>query len=91
MGLELDYIPGQTPLDEDEKEGLKIPTITTRKELDEFEQLNIEKAVEWSLTRKIKLVKMFFLGVGQILRAKAKHVQNICLLCIRLMKVIINH
>ncbi|MHB8579410.1 MAG: mobile mystery protein B [Ignavibacteriaceae bacterium] len=55
MGLELDYIYGQTPLDEDEKEGLKIPTITTRKELDEFEQLNIEKAVEWSLTRKINL------------------------------------
>ncbi len=41
MGLELDYIYGQTPLDEDEKEGLKIPTITTRKELDEFEQLNL--------------------------------------------------
>lgn len=55
MGLELDYIFGQTPLDDDEKEGLKIPTITTRKELDEFEQLNIEKAVEWSLTRKINL------------------------------------
>ena len=55
MGLELEYIFGQTPLDDDEKEGLKIPTITTRKELDEFEQLNIEKAVEWSLTRKINL------------------------------------
>jgi len=55
MGLELEYINGQTPLDEDEKEGLKIPTITTRKELDEFEQLNIEKAVVWSLSRKIKI------------------------------------
>ncbi len=55
MGLDLEYINGQTPLDEDEKEGLKIPTITTRKELDEFEQLNIEKAVEWSLSRKIKI------------------------------------
>ncbi len=29
MGLELDYIVGQTPLDEDEKEGLLIPTIAT--------------------------------------------------------------
>jgi hypothetical protein len=46
MGLDLYYIPGQTPLDEDEKEGLKINVITTRGELDEFEQLNIPKAVE---------------------------------------------
>lgn len=36
MGLELDYSYGQTPLDEDEKEGLLIPTITNRGELDEF-------------------------------------------------------
>jgi hypothetical protein len=43
MGLELDYKNGQTPLDEDEKEGLKIKSITTQRELDEFEQLNIEK------------------------------------------------
>lgn len=46
MGLELEYINGQTPLDEEEKEGLKIKTITTQGELDEFEQLNIEKAVQ---------------------------------------------
>ena len=46
MGLELDYNDGQTPLDEQEKEGLKIRSITTQGELDEFEQLNIEKAVE---------------------------------------------
>ena len=54
MGLDLDYDDGQTPLDEDEKEGLLIPTIATRGELDEFEQQNIEKAVEWSLHRKFK-------------------------------------
>jgi Fic-DOC domain mobile mystery protein B len=52
MGLDLDYTEGQTPLDEDEKDGLLIPTITTRGELDEFEQLGVEKAVEWSLRRK---------------------------------------
>ena len=52
MGLNLDYIKGQTPIDEDEKEELRIHTITTRGELDEFEQANIEKAVEWSLKRK---------------------------------------
>ena len=49
MGLNLKYEDGQTPLDENEKEGLKIKSITTQKELDEFEQLNIEKAVEWSI------------------------------------------
>lgn len=52
MGLELEYIEGQTPLDEDEKEGLKIRSIATRGELDEFEQLNIEKAIQWTLGKK---------------------------------------
>lgn len=55
MGLNLEYIYGQTPLDEDEKEGLKIPTITTRGELDEFEQWNIEKGVEWTLKNKFTI------------------------------------
>ena len=52
MGLENEYIDGQTPLDEDEIGELKIKTISTRGELDEFEQANIEKAIEWSLKRK---------------------------------------
>ena len=59
MGLELDYTEGQTPLDEEEKEGLLIPTITTRGELDEFEQQNIEKAIEWTLGKKFKQEKIF--------------------------------
>ncbi|RED96677.1 mobile mystery protein B [Marinoscillum furvescens] len=54
MGLNLEYIDGQTPLDEEEKEGLKIPTISTREELDEFEQHNIEESLQWLLTRKFK-------------------------------------
>lgn len=54
MGLELQYTEGQTPLDEEEKEGLKIMSITTKGELDEFEQLNIEKAVEWTIHSNIK-------------------------------------
>ena len=29
MGLELDYQDGQTPLNEDEKDGLLIKTVTT--------------------------------------------------------------
>jgi Fic-DOC domain mobile mystery protein B len=58
MGLDLDYIDGQTPLDEDEKEALLIPTIATRGELDEFEQQNIEQAVAWSLSRSFKAEKV---------------------------------
>ena len=49
MGLKLEYIEGQSPIDEDEKEGLLIKTISTRGELDEFEQANIQQAVEWTL------------------------------------------
>jgi len=49
MGLNLEYIEGQTPLDEDEKEGLLIKTISTKGELDEFEQTNIQQAIEWTL------------------------------------------
>ena len=58
MGLELDYNDGQTPLDEEEKDGLKIKSITAQGELDEFEQLNIEKAVEWTIHSKFKLEKI---------------------------------
>ena len=52
MGSDLVYEKGQTPLSEEETEGLLIPSITTREELDEFEQQNIEKAVEWYLLRR---------------------------------------
>ncbi|MCX6151999.1 MAG: mobile mystery protein B [Ignavibacteriales bacterium] len=58
MGLDFDYSEGQTPLDEDEKEGLLIPTVTTRGELDEFEQLGVEKANEWLLARKLSVNKI---------------------------------
>lgn len=58
MGLSLVYEYGQTALDEDEKEGLKIKSITTQKELNEFEQLNIEKALQWIIRTKPKLEKI---------------------------------
>lgn len=58
MGLNLKYADGQTPLDEDEKEGLKIKSITAQKERDEFEQLNIEKAVEWTIHANLKPEKI---------------------------------
>jgi Fic-DOC domain mobile mystery protein B len=54
MGLKLEYTDGQTPLDEDEMEELLIPTIATRSELDEFEQKNIEEAVQWTMMRNFK-------------------------------------
>lgn len=58
MGLELLYEEGQTPLNDDEKEGLKIKTTTTQAELNEFEQLNIEKAVEWTIHANLKAEKI---------------------------------
>lgn len=54
MGLDFDYILGQTPLDEEEKEGLLIQSIGTRNELDEYEQQNIEKAIQWAMMNSFK-------------------------------------
>jgi Fic-DOC domain mobile mystery protein B len=51
MGLELEYTDGQTPIDENEKLGLKIKSISTMSELDQFEQQNIEEAVIWVIER----------------------------------------
>lgn len=55
MGLNIGYIPGQTLLDEDETEGLKIESISTHYELHEFEQQNIEQAIVWYLSRNFKI------------------------------------
>ena len=59
MGLDFIYSPGQTPLDEEEKEGLLIPSIATRGELNEFEQQNIEQAVLWTIKHAFKPETMF--------------------------------
>lgn len=58
MGLILNYIYGQTPLEEEEKEGLKIASISTKGELDELEQKNMEDAVVWLYGRKLKADKI---------------------------------
>jgi Fic-DOC domain mobile mystery protein B len=47
MELNLNYIVGQTPLDEDEKDGL-IPPIDSRVMLNELEQDNINRAIVWA-------------------------------------------
>ena len=52
MGLELEYGQGQTPINEEEKEGLLLKHISTQGELNEAEQLNIEEAVEWTLRNR---------------------------------------
>ena len=52
MGLNLEYSTGQTPIDANESDGLKIKTITTQSELNEFEQLNIERALHWTLRKR---------------------------------------
>jgi Fic-DOC domain mobile mystery protein B len=58
MGIELEYIDGQTPIDEDEKDGLRIKTISTRGELDEFEQKNIENAFEWTIRKQFSIAEI---------------------------------
>ncbi|MDZ7719740.1 MAG: mobile mystery protein B [Balneolaceae bacterium] len=42
-----DYPEGATPIDEDEKDDLLIPHITTLEELNEWEQRNITDAYSW--------------------------------------------
>ena len=59
MGLALDYIWGQTPLDEDEVDGIVPSSITTKGELNEFEQQNIEEAIQWVLLRSFKQQQVF--------------------------------
>jgi Fic-DOC domain mobile mystery protein B len=58
MGLKIDYSNSQTTLDEDEKEGLLIKSITNRQELDEFEQINIERAIDWTIRKRFKIDKI---------------------------------
>jgi len=46
--MEITYQPGQTPLDPDEKEGLKPKHISTQGELNAWEQINIFKGSRWA-------------------------------------------
>jgi Fic-DOC domain mobile mystery protein B len=58
MGPELSYGYGQTPISAEEMEGLLIKTISTKAELNEFEQNNIELAVEWSMKQNFQEKKI---------------------------------
>ena len=46
--MTIDYPEGATPLDPDETEGLLLTHITTRGELDRWEQENIRQGYEWA-------------------------------------------
>ena len=58
MGLNLQYEYGQTPLDPEELEGLKIHSISTKAELDEHEQQNIEEAILWAMKLRFPYEKI---------------------------------
>ena len=58
MGLSLSYDYGQTPISEEEIKELLIKTISTKAQLDEFEQKNIEIAVEWTMKQKFNIDKV---------------------------------
>jgi len=46
--IEFEYSEGATSLDPDEIEGLRLTHITTRGELDRWEQENILDAIRWA-------------------------------------------
>ncbi len=52
--MKFEYPPGATPIDLDEAEGLLLPHITNRAELDRWEQDNIVEAEKWAFRRKHK-------------------------------------
>jgi len=52
--IEPDYPQGATPINADEIEGLLLTHITTRAELDRWEQDNINEALTWIEERKPK-------------------------------------
>ncbi len=51
--VEINYPQGATPLDKNEIKGLLLTHITTRAELDRWEQDNINEALTWSHESKI--------------------------------------
>lgn len=57
MGLTLFYLEGQTPLELAQMEGLKVKTISTQQQLNEFELVNINESLKWlNSKRKINEV-----------------------------------
>lgn len=60
--MDISYPDGATPLSSDEKEGLKLSHITTREELNRWEQQNIADAYDWlERSRKKEILSQQFL------------------------------
>lgn len=49
---DMEYVDGETPLDPDEMEGLRFSHITTRGQLNELEQANIDDGMLWLKRQK---------------------------------------
>ncbi len=59
MGLTFHFTEGQTPINEEEKAGLKITSISLQRELDEVELANIAKASKWLRRKKLSPDEVF--------------------------------
>ncbi len=71
MGLELEPKEGDTELSQEELDLIIPKHITTRKQLDEVEQNNIEDAFQWLLSLKsIQSAKLFSVEFQDLLHAK---------------------
>ncbi len=68
----MNYPQGTTPLDPDKMEGLRYRHITTRGELDELEQANIDEGLQWLKRQKNPdvLTEGFVCEVHEKLRAR---------------------
>ena len=69
------YTFGQTPIDEEEKQGL-IPILFTREQLNAFEQDNIEEARRWAM-RKTTLRRSDVLTESFLLRLHKRMYQHV--------------
>ena len=58
MELNITNSNSNTPLSEEEKEGLLIPTIINHAQLDEYEQANIEDALQWIVLKSFSIEKI---------------------------------
>lgn len=73
--MKLSYSDGQTPINEDEKEGLKVKSISTMGELDQFEQQNIEEAMSWFYGRSFRVEQVLEVAFIQSVHKRMfKHV-----------------
>ncbi|MFM6998880.1 MAG: mobile mystery protein B [Bacteroidota bacterium] len=56
MGLTLHHQPGQTPIEADQLSGIRIKSVSTQGQLNEFEQANINDALLWLRTASVRTV-----------------------------------